>query len=499
MPQAALPLLFALTAEQYRTILDGVSAGILIYDRERIIRCANRRAVEYIGYDPTGETRDSYMRKITVTDPEGRPLAIDDRPLHLVWEGVPARDVPLMITNPEGQVFQVLITAIPLFQRGIFAGAVVIWNDVTLLERAILELKRREIALRQSEAALRESEERFRVALANASIFVYTMDRDLRYTWLYSPSTKTTLQWPIGKSNSDMIPPDSGLLELEALKRQAIDTGVGFRKEICVMVHDAPRVYDMTFEPLRDQAGNVIGLTGASMDITEQRHLEASQNEYAARIALYHRLTEQREQNLLHFAQKLHDGALQGMISLITDIQLVREVSASGEVGAVMVEIEARARDLADELKRVCSELNPPSATRFGLKRAIQAHTRDLHERYLGILFTVDLMEDILKLPEPTCLALYRIYREAVQNAIQHASAKTVSVRLSLDEHEIALEIRDDGAGFAFSDNWMEMIQNGQFGLVSMKEQADSIHGHLTLSSAPGAGTQVRLMVPLEA
>lgn len=372
-PGDTLPPLFDLTPHQYRSILDAVSVGITVYDGKQIIRYVNQRAIDYIGYDPTGETRNEYLQKLTLTDWAARPISMYARPATLVWEGSLARDVPMMITNVKGEVLQVLVTAIPLFHRGEFAGAVVIWNDVTLLEQAMLEVKRQEEQLRESEA----------------------------------------------------------------------------------------------------------------------RH-----NEYAARIELHHRLKEQREQNLLHFAEKIHDGPLQGMISLIANIQLARDLAPENSDHQVLNELESQARTLADELRDVHNELNPPSATRFGLKRAIEAYTQDLQYRYPGIRFELNMMEDILKLSEPICLSLYRIYREAIQNAIQHAAASTITVRLIIHQEEIGLEIKDNGVGFTPSTDWMEMIQHGRFGLVSMKELADSIHAKLVLISEPGEGTLVRVSVP---
>lgn len=487
-PSQMLSPLFRLTFDQYRTILDAISAGILVYDAQQVIRFVNKKAIQYIGYDPTGEARDRYMQRIRLSDWSGRPMSIYDRPANLVWEGVLARDVQMMITTQAGQIFQVLVTAIPLMQDEQFTGAVVIWNDVTQLEQAILEIKLREEQLRESEA-------RFRIALANASIFVFTLDLNLRYTWLYAPEDPEEAQRAIGKRNDEIVP-EADMRELEDLKRQVIQTGMGVRKEMALMLHGRQRVFDMSFEPLRDNRGQITGLTGAAVDITEQRHLEARQNEYAARMELHHRLVELREQDLLHFAQKLNDDILQGLISQIADIQMMREISHESQMAEMIADLEGRARELADRLRSVVYELNPPAATRFGLKRAITAHIQDLQKRYPGITFELNLMEDILKLPEAVCLSLYRIYRDAIENAIQHAAASRIIVQLIFEAKEISLQIIDDGVGFVPSTNWMEMIKNGQFGLVSMKEQAETICGKFALTSTPGQGTLVSVTAP---
>lgn len=150
-------------------------------------------------------------------------------------------------------------------------------------EQALCEQNKalqREIHERQQvEATLRETEERFRVALAGAPVRVANLDRNLRYTWVYnSPWFKP--EDIIGKTDADILPPESAARVI-ALKQSVLDSGVGRREEVEIEVRGETRIIDLTIEPLRDAAGQITGITTASLNVTEQKRAqqEKFQNE----------------------------------------------------------------------------------------------------------------------------------------------------------------------------------------------------------------------------
>jgi signal transduction histidine kinase len=85
---------------------------------------------------------------------------------------------------------------------------------------------------------------------------------------------------------------------------------------------------------------------------------------------------------------------------------------------------------------------------------------------------------------------LYRIAQEALNNALRHARARHVSVRLRHDASAVYLEVADDGVGFE-----RHGTREGGFGLQTMKERATRMGGCLTIESGPGDGTTVRVEV----
>ena len=87
-------------------------------------------------------------------------------------------------------------------------------------------------------------------------------------------------------------------------------------------------------------------------------------------------------------------------------------------------------------------------------------------------------------------LALLRIAHEALHNAVRHAKADHVSVRLAAHDGAPVVEVSDDGIGF---DPDAPDIRSRHLGLTSMEERARRLGGRLEIESAPGAGTMVRL------
>ncbi|BAY93541.1 MULTISPECIES: hybrid sensor histidine kinase/response regulator [unclassified Tolypothrix] len=138
------------------------------------------------------------------------------------------------------------------------------------------------------EDALRQSEERFRVALKNSPIFVFNQDLELRYTWVYNPAFGFTAEEMLGKRDSELIPLESAH-HLTAMKLGVLVTGVGTRDEVSITTAQGIRYYDLTVEPLRNEAQQIIGITCACIDISERqaaleerKHADATIREQAA-------------------------------------------------------------------------------------------------------------------------------------------------------------------------------------------------------------------------
>jgi PAS domain S-box-containing protein len=154
------------------------------------------------------------------------------------------------------------------------------------IESRILE---RTEELQRTNKSLQESEQRFRVALIDTPIVVFNQDHDLRYTWVYNLQGYTE-QSIIGKTDADLYSPEDAA-RLTALKRRVMSAGLLTREEVSVTVGDRTSYYDMTLDPLFDEAGAVIGITCAATDITvrkqmyEQMQRSLAESESIQRIA----------------------------------------------------------------------------------------------------------------------------------------------------------------------------------------------------------------------
>ncbi|MDX2212845.1 MAG: PAS domain-containing protein [Oculatellaceae cyanobacterium bins.114] len=127
---------------------------------------------------------------------------------------------------------------------------------------------------KQIEEALRHSEERLRVALKSLPITIFNQDRDLRYSWLYNnPKVGHSGEEIVGKRDSDLLPPDVAL-QITQTKQRVINTGIGVRTEVKIPLQGQNSYFDMTLEPLYNESQDVIGITGAAVDISERKKTE---------------------------------------------------------------------------------------------------------------------------------------------------------------------------------------------------------------------------------
>jgi PAS domain S-box-containing protein len=131
------------------------------------------------------------------------------------------------------------------------------------------------------EEALRQSEERFRVALKNSPIVVFNQDKELRYTWVYNTSPGFINEEILGKQDLDLIGAADAQLLLD-IKQRVLSTGVGARKEVSINTEQGIRYFDLTVEPLRNEAQEVVGVTCASIDISDRKLAEEKIREQAA-------------------------------------------------------------------------------------------------------------------------------------------------------------------------------------------------------------------------
>ena len=92
----------------------------------------------------------------------------------------------------------------------------------------------------------------------------------LLYTCIYNPNHGFKAEEVIGKTDADLLPePEAALLI--ALKRQVLKSGTSVRQNVQVTIDGNACVFDLSIEPLRDAAGAVVGLIGASLDVTGQQ------------------------------------------------------------------------------------------------------------------------------------------------------------------------------------------------------------------------------------
>lgn len=231
--------------------------------------------------------------------------------------------------------------------------------------------------------------------------------------------------------------------------------------------------------PLLNAAGARTGAVIILSDITARRNLERQLAE-----------TSDREQRRL--GQDLHDGLCQHLVSIgfATQIladklqqQSLPEADESAKIVRLLNEAISQARNVARGLYLVQLDIG-------GLASALEelaAQVQSLH--HLSCTF-----EDKTAVPITETFAandLFRIAQEAVNNAVKHANAKHINIRLTADDECVEVAVEDDGVGFAFAYN-----KTRGMGVHIMNYRARMIGATCTIETPRGGGTIVKCSTP---
>lgn len=191
-----------------------------------------------------------------------------------------------------------------------------------------------------------------------------------------------------------------------------------------------------------------------------------------------------------HLAQDLHDSVTQVLYGLVTLAEAGQVRLAGGSKDAIQTTFEriaATARQALNEMRLFVHRLRPSELDQQGLAAALSQRVAAV-EGWSGVRIRL-LVDDTIRLPAEVEGALYQIAQEALNNALRHAHANTITLKLQTEDGPTLLEISDDGRGFD-----PEQVQRG-LGLVSMAERARAIHATFEIITRPGEGTRIRVRV----
>jgi signal transduction histidine kinase len=265
-----------------------------------------------------------------------------------------------------------------------------------------------------------------------------------------------------------------------------------------------PELTDVLGVPILDGSQAVVGFIFAACKrepggFTERDERVLSLFATHAAIALTNaRLYERgRELSVLQerarLARDLHDAVAQKLFSVRAKARAAAllvprdPARATAEIDSVA----ALAGQAHAELRAVIDGLASPDLAAGGLIASIRSYAV-LIGRTHGTNIRVQAGE-LPRLDEPRETVLYRVAQEAISNALRHSGSAEVRVSLRARPRSVVLEVADQGSGFDPAS------PGGGLGLDSMRERAASVAGTLKISSRLGAGTTVRLTVPLSA
>jgi signal transduction histidine kinase len=195
-------------------------------------------------------------------------------------------------------------------------------------------------------------------------------------------------------------------------------------------------------------------------------------------------------------ALELHDVLSQKLFALALAAESAETLLEIDDAAAraQLARLRELSQEALEELRYLILELRPPELERDGLATTLRKHVEVLRRVQAGMP-ELDLELDGEPPADPDRdREMLRIAQEALNNAIRHATARHVTLRLEAGGDRIVLEVEDDGRGF---DPGSHELRSKRLGLTSMEQRARRLSGRLEITSRSGKGTLVRLEAPL--
>lgn len=217
------------------------------------------------------------------------------------------------------------------------------------------------------------------------------------------------------------------------------------------------------------------------------QRLEANEREFRRLGRSVLRVQEDERRRL---ARELHDGIGQNLTALKHRLARARDAAGDPDLREVLEAAVALCADTLEDTRHLARLLRPTILDDLGLEPALRWLGRSMGEA-AGLAVAVEV-EPLPALDGERQTLLFRVAQEALNNIARHAQARSVLLRLVERDGQLQMQIVDDGIGFD------PAARAAGSGLSGMRERLRLHEGRLDVHSAPGNGTRLRVVVPLD-
>jgi PAS domain S-box-containing protein len=240
--------------------------------------------------------------------------------------------------------------------------------------------------------------------------------------------------------------------------------------------------------------GQVQGAVVTFVDIGERKRAEELAR---VRELANHRETV-REGERTRIAREIHDELGSLLVALKMDVDwLARRVAERADLHAKCHAMGRLIDTAVDKVGRIITDLRPSILDHQGLWAALEWQAQEFVESAeLRAELQVHVAAGVAPPHGGRAIAVFRILQEMLSNVARHARARSVQIRIVVDgppQPVLYLDVRDDGVGAPAE----ALADARSYGVMGMRERAAHFGGRLTIDSAPGQGTRVRLVMPL--
>ena len=362
----------------------------------------------------------------------------------------------------------------------------------------ITEKKRIEGILNQQRLVLTQAEE-----LAHLGSWKFNIETGVLY-WsdelfrIYGED-KYTFE-PTFEEYRKRVHPEDRISVFKEIER-AINEGLPFSQiERIVRPDGEIRILSSSGVPKKNDSGEVIGLFGSCLDVTEQKKIERELlNSQKKLRALSANQQATREEERSKLAREIHDEFGQILTAVNMDIgllinELVHNQNINKEIFFSNLESAERLIEKAIKtIQNIATELRPDVLDHLGLIPAMKWQLKEFEKRY-SIETWLEKSVESLDIDDDKKIALFRIFQESLTNVARHSKASKVTAVLSRNNDTFEMRVIDNGIGIPKEK--LDSIKS--IGLIGIKERIVILNGEVFIKTAPQKGTELHIKVPVK-
>jgi PAS domain S-box-containing protein len=345
------------------------------------------------------------------------------------------------------------------------------------------------------ESKLRQSEEQYFSTLRSISDAVVVLDKFYCITYL-NPSTEALTGWTLPRAQGK---PMMEVLKIKDGETQDMSVNLlqcdldgsktsSIRKNLILISSNGKEtpIGEGSVSPVIDNKANCTGLVIIFKDLTEKTERDRLLKEFEIkRLAA---LLEGQEKERNRIAKDLHDGLGQTLNAIKMNVNLNSEDNRAHELSKLIDEA-------IQESVRISDNLLPSKLRDFDLATCIRSLCSQM-QNSTNLQISFESLGSTQPIDQTQKINFYRIAQEALNNAVKHAKATSITVQLNEESDNIQLTIEDDGQGIMSARK--QKSNSSRNGLANMRERAEIMGGKFIIESDESRGTLIIVEAPVQ-
>jgi PAS domain S-box-containing protein len=466
-------------------------AGILIVEDSFIVAFHLQKTLESEGYHVLG-IESSGEAALALVEKQRPGLVLMDIMLNGTLDGIEtARTIKSKYNLPV--IFITALTDKETIQRAKITEP---YGYLTkpFEDREIFTVVEMALYKHEIQSRLRQSEEKFYSTVRSISDAVIMIDEQYHVVYM-NPSAETITGWTLsgtsGKSVYDLfILKDSVTEEFPVNPFQCVlhqGKGNSLPPNLVLISRKGIErpIGEGSMSTVINERGRFMGMVIIFKDLSDRLEHERIVKEFETRHLAA--LIEGQEQERSRIAKDLHDGLGQLLNAIKMNLKLVATKDQRVDNLSQLID------EAIQESVRISENLLPSKLKDFDLATCLRSLCNNIDKTSLTPV-SFESLGNVSYIDQSQKINFYRIAQEAINNAIKHAQASSISVQLNEEEDKVQLTIEDDGRGFEKSKSY---DQSQHHGLVNMRERAEIMGGKLTIESDTERGTLIIVEAPV--